>query len=53
MKLVRYLFMAQQQLNSDINSADLEKLYEEDPTEAAKGLNIGYEKARKNKCCCS
>ena len=30
------LSMAQQQLNSDINSADLEKLYEEDPTEAAR-----------------
>tara|TARA_R100001443_G_scaffold4790_2_gene13379 strand:+ start:1653 stop:2678 length:1026 start_codon:yes stop_codon:yes gene_type:complete len=30
------LSVAQQQLNSEINSADLEKLYEEDPTEAAR-----------------
>tara|TARA_B100001248_G_scaffold66178_3_gene46400 strand:+ start:10802 stop:11848 length:1047 start_codon:yes stop_codon:yes gene_type:complete len=30
------LSLAQQQLNADINSADLEKLYEEDPTEAAR-----------------
>ena len=30
------LSIAQQQLNQEINSADLEKLYEEDPTEAAR-----------------
>ena len=30
------LSVAQQQLNSEINSADIEKLYEEDPTEAAR-----------------
>ena len=30
------LSVAQQQLNQEINSADLEKLYEEDPTEAAR-----------------
>jgi len=30
------LSLAQQQLNADMNSADLEKLYEEDPTEAAR-----------------
>ena len=30
------LSVAQQQLNSEINSADLEKLYEADPTEAAR-----------------
>ena len=28
--------VAQEQLNADVNSADLEKLYEEDPTEAAR-----------------
>jgi hypothetical protein len=30
------LSVAQQQLNAEINSADLEKLYDEDPTEAAR-----------------
>ena len=30
------LSVAQQQLNAEINSSDLEKLYEEDPTEAAR-----------------
>lgn len=35
-ELNQLLDVAQQQLNADINSADLEKLYEEDPTEAAR-----------------
>ena len=30
------LSVAQQQLQTEINSSDLEKLYEEDPTEAAR-----------------
>jgi len=32
----RLMSVAQQQLQTEINSADLEKLYEEDPTEAAR-----------------
>ena len=35
-ELNQLMSVAQQQLNSEINSADLEKLYEEDPTEAAR-----------------
>ena len=35
-ELNQMMSVAQQQLNAEINSADLEKLYEEDPTEAAR-----------------
>ena len=35
-ELNQLMSVAQQQLNTEINSADLEKLYEEDPTEAAR-----------------
>ena len=35
-ELNQMMSVAQQQLNAEINSADLEKLYDEDPTEAAK-----------------
>ncbi len=35
-ELNQRLAVAQQDLNAEINSADLDKLYEEDPTEAAK-----------------
>ena len=47
------LSIAQQQLNQEINSADLEKLYEEDPTEAARIEHRLRKKARKNKFCSS
>ena len=35
-ELNQLMSVAQQQLNTEINSVDLEKLYEEDPTEAAR-----------------
>ena len=35
-ELNQLMSVAQEQLNADVNSADLEKLYEEDPTEAAR-----------------
>jgi len=35
-ELNQLMSVAQQQLNTEINSADLDKLYDEDPTEAAK-----------------
>ncbi len=35
-ELNQLMSVAQQQLNAEINSADLDKLYEEDPTEAAR-----------------
>ena len=35
-ELNQRLSAAQQDLNAEINSADLDKLYEEDPTEAAR-----------------
>ena len=35
-ELNQLMSVAQQQLNSEINSADLDKLYDEDPTEAAR-----------------
>ena len=35
-EMTQILSNAQQELNTDINSADLEALYEEDPTQAAK-----------------
>ena len=35
-ELNQLMSVAQQQLNAEINSADLDKLYDEDPTEAAK-----------------
>ena len=47
------LSIAQQQLNQEISSADLEKLYEEDPTEAARIEHRLRKKARKNKFCSS
>ena len=42
------LSVAQQQLNQEINNVDLEKLYEEDPTEAARIEHSAKKKARKN-----